>query len=809
MFDVLRTELKYSVRGLARNPVFTLVAVLSLALGIGVTTAVFSVVNALQFRPLPYRDATRLVDVYEHHPTEVCAGCGVGTSYPAYLDLRRTARTLDGSAAYRTSPVTLATRDGAERRRAAFVSASMFPLLGVQPLHGRVFTETEDVAGGEPVAVIAEPLWRARFGGDPGAVGRAVRIDGELRTIIGVMPDALAFPAFAELWLPIAGAVAADTRADRTIDVVARLADRVSLAAARAEISGIGAQLARAFPASNAGWSSHVMPLRAELASDYLTSFHVTLGIVLFVLLVACANLANLLLARVAARRQELAVRTALGAARSALARHVLAESLLLSMIAAALGLLFAAWALDTLTAVTSGALPAWVRYDINPVVVLFACALGIGTGLVFGLLPALQVARIEVNVTLVEAARGRTAGPARTRGRNTMVAVQVAAALVLVFGAAFLTREFLRVNTFDPGYDTEHLYGAQLTLPPRYRARHDIVALADALVARLRASAGTADVALSSFFIPNWPGTPPVELRAQGRSSEDVARIINRVINITPHYFRTHGIPIQAGRDISEADAAAAPQVGIVNSVLAARLWPSEEALGRQIHLGGADDDWITVVGIVPSARTSPFARDTAGLLYLPFAQRAVAQPGAEQLALHLRLPAAGEGSAHRLRTAIAAVDPDVVVENVMSVAQSTAQWLAPVRLTAFAITTLGLFAVLLAAMGIYGLIAFTVAQRTPEIGLRIALGATYAGIMNLVIRQALLLTLVGLAFGSVGAFGLGRVLRTQFFSARGVGVADLAWLGLALLAVAALASWVPARRAARADPMATLRTD
>jgi putative ABC transport system permease protein len=296
MFDSTRTDLKYAARTLSHSKVFTLVAILSLALGIGITTAVFSIVNALQFRPLPYRDAERLVDIYEHHPIEVCAGCGVGTSYATYVDVSNGARTIEDAAAYRSAAVTLVTPAGAERRRGAFVTPSLFMLLGIQPLHGRVFDESEK----EPVVVIGEALWRARFGGESSAVGRTVRIDGTMRTIVGVMPETFAFPSFAELWIPLGAAGAADTRAQRDLGVVARLAHGVSLDAARAEIAGIGAQLGSAYPETNAGWRAHVMPLRAELTADYAASFYVMLGIVAFVLLVACANLANLLLARAA-----------------------------------------------------------------------------------------------------------------------------------------------------------------------------------------------------------------------------------------------------------------------------------------------------------------------------------------------------------------------------------------------------------------------------------------------------------------------------------------------------------------------------
>src|SRR5690606_8997580 len=350
--------LRQALRSLIREPVFTIIALLSLALGLGVNTAVFSVINGLLFRPLPYAHADRLIDIYEHHPTEVCEGCGVGTSWPMYIDIAAHEQTIDAVAAYRSTRVTLGTAEGADRVAAAFVTSSLFPMLGIEPIQGRAFTPDDERAGAPRVVLIGERLWRSRLGaGD--VIGSGVRIDGESYTVIAVMPDALAFPAFAEMWLPLAPA-AADDRAERTIGVVARRSAAATDEAVRSEMATRGELAAREFPVSNAGWSLHAMPLRQDLAGDYATSFMLMLAVVGFVLLVACLNLANLLLARATSRRQELAIRAALGATRSALVRHLLVESIAISLIAGGLGILTAMWLLDLFRAVIpADSLPA------------------------------------------------------------------------------------------------------------------------------------------------------------------------------------------------------------------------------------------------------------------------------------------------------------------------------------------------------------------------------------------------------------------------------------------------------------------
>jgi putative ABC transport system permease protein len=801
-------DVRQAARALRRSPLFTAVAVVSLGLGIGVNAGVFSIVDALLFRRLPWRDAGRLVDVYESDST-MCAGCGVGTSYPGYVDVRERARTLMNAAAYRTGALALELDEGAQRWQGAYVSARLFPLLGIAPLRGRALDEADEAPGADPVVLMGERLWRARFG-EADVTGRAVRINGRLHTIVGVMPEALAFPPFADLWLPLAPVAAADARDDRSVGVIGRLADGATLAQARAEMAQIAAQNRLAYPATNAGWSGRVDPLRADLVSDYAPSFFLMLGIVAFVLLVACANVASLVLARAVERRQELAVRAAMGASRAALVRHVVSETLVLGLLAGGLAVLVAAWGLDAFASVVGGNLPSWIRYTIDGRVALFIGAVALVSALLAGLPPALQVAREDARRVLVDGGRGGTGGVERARLRRALVVVQVAAAMILVFGAAYLTNEFLRITRFDPGHDTAGLYHARLTIlrPPDSDPR-GAPALVESLLERFAASAGTRDVALSSMYIPNWPGTPASEIRIPDAAIDEPGGAIHRVYNVTPAYFRTLGIDLISGRDFRESDRAGAPPVGIIGRKLADRLWPEQSPLGRQIHLGGPGDDWITIVGVVPSVRASPFARDTSQLLYLPLAQHPVAQPLQDEFALDLRPAAAPANLELRLRGAAAQVDPAIVVEDVGSAHEQEARAIAPVRMTALATGGLGLFAVLLAAMGIFGVIAFTVSRRTPEIGVRIALGAAPAGIVRMVLRQALSLAATGLALGTCGSIALGGVMRNQLGGTRSIGVVPFAGVLFALLAVALLAGWIPARRAARIDPAAAVRAE
>jgi putative ABC transport system permease protein len=809
MIDTLRIDIRHAARALGRSPFFTAIAVLSLAFGIGATTAAFSLVDALLFRALPFAEADRLVDVYEHHPVEVCEDCGVGTSYPNYEHLR-TARSFNGMAAYQSGQFTLNTGEGAERWAGAYASASLFPLLGVEPLHGRVFHADEDAVGAERVVVIGERLWRTRLGARPDAVGSSLRVNGELHTIIGVMPAELTLPPFTDLWLPLAPVAADDGRAERNVGTVARFADGVTLAAARAEVTGLGRQLAQAYPESNTGWSAHVMPLRTELAADYANMSFIMLGIVGFVLLVACANLANLLLARASARRQELAVRAALGASRRALVRHLLAESLLVSLTAGALGLLIASWALDVFAAIIPDAMPSWVRFGIDARVALFAALLSILTGVAFGIIPALQAARVDPNTMLREGARGSIGGQSRTRVRNAFVTIQIAAAMVLVFGATFLTSEFLRIADFDLGEDPDRVYvGRVIAGGERFAEPRILQMLTADLAARIRVHTGASDVALSNLYVPSWPGMPSARVEVEGRADADLSDAIHRIQNVSASYFSVQRTQIIAGRDFRDSDGEGAPRVAIISSNLAQLLWPGESAVGRNIRISGVSDDWISIVGVVETGRLSPFAREAARLMYLPLAQHAATQPPSDLLSLQLRFNAATSGVAQRVKAAAAAVDPDIIVEDVRSRRVDHEYWIAPVRNTARAVSGLGLFGVLLAAMGIYGVVAFTVSQRVPELGIRIALGATRAGIMRLVLDQALRLAAIGAVFGTIGAFVLGRVLRSQMTGSQAGGPLAFVLPILTFVAVALLASWVPARRAARIDPLAALRAD
>lgn len=810
VLDGVSRDLLFAARRLRRAPGFLVVAVASLGMGVGVTAVAFSLLSSVSFRPLPFPEPDRLMDVYEHHPVQVCAGCGVGTSYPNFLDWRAQSISFAAMAAYRTEDLVWTGQEAPARVQGVASTPELFRLLGARFVTGRPPLPADDRPGAAPVVVLGETFWRERMGARPDALGSSLTLNGVPHTVVGVLTDGLTFPTAAAVWLPLGPRVAGEARDDRSVSVVARLADGSDLPEAAAEIALIGRRLAAAYPEQDGGWSAHVVPLHADLASDYAPSFRMLLGAVCFVLLVACANLAGLLLVRGAERETELAVRSSLGASRCALVRALLGEAVVVGVLGGAAGLLVAWWGVDVARALLGGNLPAWVTLSLDSRVVAFTAAVTLLTILVFGLLPAVRSSRTDVAGVIREGSGWATEGPGKGRARRVLVVAEVACALVLLTGTGLLLRSTIAASTVDLGYDTAPLLAATVEI---FGSGSGAPAAAPGLQRALREAAlavpGASSAALSNLFILEWPGGPTRGVEAEGVDRALAERVLRRAVLASPGYFETLGIPLVRGRAFTDRDDPAGPPVVVLGASAAGALWPGEDPLGRRIRIGAGDpaSPWRTVVGVAADVRTSPLARGIPTVVYLPYLQQPTTSPAGMLTTVHVR--AAGEPGAlvAPLRAALGGVRPDVVVARVATADEELRLWIWPLWLTTRFAGALALFAAILALTGVYGVVSSEVRRRRRDLGIRVALGASRRRILGEVLRSGAALVGTGIVVGCLAAAGLTRVMGSV--------VVDLGRLDPWVVAAAAvlfggvgvLASWLPARVAASTDPAEALR--
>ena len=805
-------DVKYGARMLAKRKGFTLIAVSALALGIGANTAIFSVVNAVLLRPLPFPNAGRLVTIKEEDPRGGQANANGLISFPNFSDYRDRARTLQHAAAYSEGYAWLTGEDGEpERVEGVYASPGLFAALGVGAALGRTFSGQEETPDAPPVAVISHGWWQRRFGGDPGIVGREIVLDGKKTAVIGVMPRGFAFPVAPEpgdFWMPLAAAGYGETlknRAANNHSVVAGLRPGTTLEQAQAELEVINRDLAAGFPEANAGARVRVTDLHSDLVGDVRPALLVLLGAVGFVLLIACANVANLLLARASSRGKEMAVRTALGATRARVVRQLLTESLLLSLIGGAAGLLLALWAVPALTAASPGNIPRVSEVSLDLRVLVFTLAISVLTGLLFGLAPALRASSPDLYGSLKEGGRGATAGATRSRVRSLLVVSEVALSLVLLIGAGLLLRSFVALLSTPPGYDPSNTLTASVSVS---RAAYpEPEKFFQEVIARVEALPGVESAGVASL-LPLGAAETTYEFRVEGRPAPGRGEApVARPLAASPGYFRAMKIPVLRGRALSEQDAGQSAKVVLVNEALARRYFAGEDPVGKRLILNNpyrkADAAAYEIAGVVGDVRhrglnTAPYPE-----YYVSYLQML---PARVYLVVRSANPEAA-GLAAPVRSAIREVHKGARIWDVRTMEERVAVSVAPQRFQAILLGLFALVALVLAATGILGVMSFAVAQRTHEIGVRMALGARPRDILKMVVGHGLGLTLAGIGLGLVASFALTRVVSGLLY---GVSASDpLTYSAVAVLlaAVALLACYLPARRATKVDPVVALR--
>jgi putative ABC transport system permease protein len=804
--DQLRQDLHYSIRRLLKNPGFTAVAVLTLALGIGANSAIFSVINAVLFRPLPFPEPDRLVGVYQ-----VWKGSREVMSPANFLDVRQQSKTLEDAAAVDNTEFTLTGVGDPIRLRGSEVSASFFTVLGVRPSLGRTFAPDENEPGKDKVVVLGHALWQQRFGARADAVGSTLLLDGSPRTIIGVMPAGFSYPAEQELWIPLE--YDDNFKAARGawyLRAIARLKAGVSADQSASEIATLGNALEQAYPRENTDVGFTTFPLHEALVGDVRPALLLLLGAVGFVLLIACANVANLLLARAVARETELAVRTALGAGRGRLVRQLLTESIVLGAAGGFAGLLIAFWGSDMLVALQPEGIPRLNEVAIDRYVVIFTMGISLLTGLFFGAIPALQMTRGSLATSLKEGGRGNMAAAGSARLRGTLVVAEMALAVMLLAGAGLLIKSFGRLQAVDPGFRPEETLSFELSLPrSTYSEDPQIISFYERLSDRIAALPGVRTVG-GVMGLPLSGLRFNISFKVEGRPEAAPGQEPTMEVRVTtPDYFRTLGVPLERGRFFTNADTAEAPRVVILSQAAVKKYFRDEDPIGKRIELGwgrGKDQKRAggEVVGIVGDVKELGLDEEFPAEIYLPMRQWPVGR-----MAIVARTAVPPMTIAPQVKQVVQELDANLPVNQIRTVEDVVAESIAQPR---FYMLLLGAFAVValaLAAIGIFGVMSYTVSQRTREIGIRMALGAQGGSVVSMVVRQAMILAATGLALGTVAALALSRTMTTLLFDMSPTDPVTFATVAGVLGFVAFLASYVPARRAANVDPIDALRAE
>ncbi len=803
-------DFRYALRQLRKNPGFTAVAVLTLALGLGANTAIFSVIDAVLLRPLPFHAPSRLVVV---KPTEPGRRDDIGVSYPTFLDWRAQNHVFEGVSVFRQDDFTLTGRGEPAHLTGAIVSANLFTVLGVRPVIGRDFSPAEDQLNGtgSPI-ILSHSLWQNRFGSDPKIVDQSLTLDGQTFAVVGVMPAGFQFPVQrtpVEFWTTIALDTQGPTpmtsqRGAGYLDVIARMKPQVTIETAQTEMAGIQDGLNRHYP-ENRPKGISLVPEADAVVGEMRPGLFILLGAVGMVLLIACANLSNLLLARATTRHKEISVRTALGATRWMIVRQLLAESALLATAGAAAGLGLAAWGIKLLTALAPGDLPRITESGINLQVLIFTGLVAVLTSVLFGLMPALQAARPELAASLKEGGRSGTETLTRSRLRSALIVMETALAMILLVGSGLLLRSLLGLGRVDPGFAKDHVITFGLDLPDRY-GHPQRVAFYRSLLDQVRATPGVRS-ASAAFPLPLSADDVKTTLEVEGRPMKPSDYPVTTFHIIDRDYFRTLGIPLLSGRPFNvQDDAVGATAVVIISQRLARQIFPGEDPIGRRIRpnisSGSGDAPMRVIVGVVGDVKAEGLAAPSIPESYVPYAQLPFAPMS---VVVRTEIPPAN--MVPTLTSQVQSLDSALPLLRVKTLDEYVDDSIIGTRFETFLLGTFGALAFLLTAVGLYGVISYTVVQRTREMGIRIALGADRTAILGMVVKNGALLACTGALIGLAAAFVLTRLMASLLF---GVGPTDpLTFLcvPIALITVALFASYIPARRAARVDPMVALR--
>jgi len=808
MIGDLAQDVRYGLRMLAKNPAFTTIAVLALALGIGANSAIFSVVNAILLRPLPYKNPDQLVMIWEE---ATHLGFPKDTPPPAnFLDWRKQATVFTGMSALVGQTYNLTGAGEPERLDGRRVSANIFDVLGVRPIIGRTFVAEEDKPGTK-VVLLNESLWKRRFGGDPSVIGRVITLNNEGYTVIGVMPHSVHLPASGkwrdQVWVPIAfPPEEAANRGAHYLKVLARLKPNVTLNQARAEMETIAARLAQQYPEFNARRGTVVNPLHEEIVGNMKTPLWILLGAVGFVLLIACANVANLLLARAAVRQKEIALRLALGADRARLTKQLLVESVMLSLLGGVVGLGFAYAGLRVLTRFIPPEITRADTIAIDGKVLGFTLLIALVTGLIFGLAPASQASHFNLNETLNEGGRDSGAGVHGKRLRSALVIAEVAVSVVLLIGAGLLINSFRHLRSLDPGFRADHVLALNVDLSQvNYPDAARRIAFFDEVVRRVQPLPGVQSVAVAGNLPFTYDGDSTI-MAVEGIPDPPIDQwpdVIWRTIG--PGYFNTMGIPLVRGRDFNDQDTLNTVLGVVISEKTAKYYWPNQDPIGKRLKLGATNDDvpWFTVVGVVKDIRQNDFIAEPKMQMYFSYKQ--VKDLVAN--ALVVRTSVDPLSLAMPVRNAIWSVDKDQPVANINSMEIIVADAVARQRFSMLLLAIFAALALVLAAVGIYGVMSYTVAQQTRDIGIRIALGAKQRDVLKMTLNQGLKLVGLGLGIGLPAAFILTRVMSSLLFGISATDPITFLSISLVVLAVALLASYIPALRATKIDPMVALR--
>jgi putative ABC transport system permease protein len=815
--DTLRQDIRYAARKLLRTPGFTLIAVVTLALAIGATTAVFSIVNGVLLKPLPFRDADQVVVVGSTN-TE---GKLQSMSAPDFIDYRDRTHSFVGMAPVQTGNSANLSVSGAApvRLQSAAVGARFFDLLGVPMRLGRGFAANEDQASAERVVVISEKLWRDTFSADLSVLGRAISINGQSYKVVGVAPSSLTYPRQPDLWTPFTfepWMTDPDNRGAHFLGAIARIKPGTTFDVAKRDMHAIGEQLRVQYPRSNTNFGGSIEQISTTLVGDVRKVLYTLLGATGFVLLIACANVANLLLVRAAGRETEIAVRTALGAGRSRIVRQLITESVMLSAIGAALGAALASWAVDAIVAFGPKGLPRLNDISVDARVLLFCAGLAILTGVVFGLVPAIHAVRAELGQMLKEAVRGSSSNRGAQRTRSALVITEMALAVVLLVGAGLLIRSFANLLRVNPGFRPEHVISFSLSLPSlKYPNDHDVRGFTNSIRDRLSALPGTQSVAVAfarpmdshimrtSFDVDGQPPTP------------EEKRMLTEVHPVTWNFFATMGIPVIRGRAFSPPEESfGVPQVVVVSESFAKKYFPNQNPIGKRITLG-IDHDTLAnakssvtakgeIVGIVGDVKQRGLSNDVYPTTYLGWGTFPISD-----MSVLVRSTADVGTLSAAIRETVQAIDASMPVFELRTMEDAVSESIAQPRFYTTLLTAFGGLALLLAALGIYGVISYSVAQRTRELGIRIALGATHDRVLRLVLGQGIGLSVSGVAIGLAGALYLVHLLATLLYGVQATDKLTFASVAALLVGIASLASYLPARRAARVDPVIAMRAD